>query len=102
MSTPDPGAPGDPRLRFRVWVNGAMTEETWADLSSPDSEALIDGIQARHLALADAANDAGQRWLIEVYDPELPFDRAHWRFGTDPAAMVFPVPVVPPGGWPAS
>lgn len=85
----------DPRLRFRLWINGTLVDEAVLDTSEPDAEEHVDKIRARHEAIADAADQDGHRWLVEVYDPALPDDRAYLRFGTDPVGMVKPRPADP-------
>jgi hypothetical protein len=86
---------GDPRLRLRIWIDREQADEVWIDVSNPDSQELLDRIQVRHEAMVDAANEAGSTWMIEVYDPELPADRAYFRFGSDRRAMVMPIVVIP-------
>jgi|HubBroStandDraft_6_1064221.scaffolds.fasta_scaffold33187_7 hypothetical protein len=78
----------DMRLRFRVYVDGEIADESWVGVGSD-----VDGEQLalKHRALCDAASDHGQLWLIEVYDPGEPEHAAYYRFGTDPAGMVLPI-----------
>jgi hypothetical protein len=90
--TPPPAAPGDPRLRFRVWDDGRLADEHWIDADTAtagDAEAAA----ARQAAIVAAAAEAGRPWLAEVYDPALPEGRAYLRWGTDTAGMVNPVAV---------
>lgn len=73
----------DPRLRFRLWVDGELVDETWIDASSPDRDQLVDAMGRRHKALTDSADEGGRRWLAEVHDPAAPEAEASVRFGTD-------------------
>jgi hypothetical protein len=77
----------EPSLWVRIYVEGRRVVDeaiTMADLAS---------IGERHLGVVQAAEDRGQRWLVEVVDPDAPADQAHLRFGSDTAGMVAPIPV---------
>lgn len=79
------------QLRFRVWVGGELVREDWL----PGATMGAGHELARtHAGLASAADAAGEKWLVEVYDPEAPADEGYLRFGSDTSAMVCPVAVV--------
>ena len=82
--------PADPRLRLRLYIDGAVFDEVWIDVSHADAQLRMDAAQHRHLALTGQAADRGQRWMVEVYDPARPEAEAYMRFGTDPLGMVEP------------
>ena len=86
------GSTGDPRLRFRVWIGGRLVDEQWIDVLAI-SQAGLAQMQFAHVAHVDRANVADEPWMIEIYDPEEPDDRAYFRFGTDSGAMVQPEPL---------
>jgi hypothetical protein len=86
---PAPAA-DDTRLRFRVWVAGRLADEYWLDARTADHEE-IDATAARQAAIVDAAGNAGDPWLMEIYDPARPDGAAYTRWGTDVAGMVNPV-----------
>jgi hypothetical protein len=85
-----------PRVRFRIYVAGRVAAEAHADGGAVRD---IERIGDEHLAIAIAAHDTGQPWLVEVYDPAEPPDERYLRFGTDAALMHHPLPVL---GWDAS
>lgn len=83
----------DPRLRFRMWVDGRLVDEMWVDAGNPDAERITDAARDRHQAMAARADRDDLVWLVEVFDPgELP-ERAYVRMGTDRAGMVAPEPL---------
>lgn len=82
---------GDSRLRFRVWINTHLVEEVWLDVEDEHDRGRVQRVRDRHLALAADADTAGRPWLIEIYDPAQPEERAYLRFGTDRAGMVHPI-----------
>jgi hypothetical protein len=55
------------RLRFRMWVAGALVAEDWLPGADPDTGF---GLAHAHRDRANAAHAAGESWLIEVYDPD--------------------------------
>jgi ribosomal protein L37E len=73
------------QLRMRLYVAGKVVDEQWVD--SPE---LVEQIGARHQAIAEDAERAGQVWMVEVWDPDAPENAAYLRFGTDQAGMVEP------------
>ena len=81
----------DPRLRFRIWVAGRLADEAWLDTTHPDAQAQTEAIQLRQAGIAEAAHEARQPWLAEVYDPAKPDDAAYIRWGTDTEGMHEPV-----------
>lgn len=83
----------DPRVRFRVYIAGKLTAESWLDTSNPDYGRMSADIGDAHAELVNAAETRGQLWLIESYQPGLPEHRAYTRMGTDPAGMVDPIPL---------
>jgi hypothetical protein len=83
----------DPRLRFRVFVDGQLAAQTWIDCSAPNAQRQMDTAKAMHLEIVNRAVAAGKVWLTEVYDPELPDEEAYTRFGTDRNGMVLPAEV---------
>lgn len=82
---------GHESLRFRVWVGGQLVREDWLPGASLDAGSDLAHI---HGAIAGGADDRGEPWLVEVYDPGAPDDEARIRFGSDVAGMVAPVPMV--------
>lgn len=83
----------DPRLRFRVWVDGELVDETWLDATNPDADEHFAAMTGRHEALVQAADLIDSVWLVEWYDPARPEDQAYGRAGTDVAGMVDPKPL---------
>jgi hypothetical protein len=55
------------RLRFRMWVGGALVAEDWLPGADPDTGF---GLARAHRGIAADAEAAGRPWLIEVYDPD--------------------------------
>ena len=83
----------DPRMRFRGWVRGQLLDEVWGDVAAGTTEDAMlcgDVLSLRHLAITQAADEAGRPWLIEIYDPAKPELEAYVRFGTDAVGMVDP------------
>ncbi len=88
-TTPPAGTPDDSRLRFRVWVDGALADEYWLDTSTATDE----DAEAAAMRQAGIVARAGDRpWLVEIYDPARR-DGAYTRWGTDVTGMVCPVEV---------
>lgn len=78
--------PRDTRLRIRVYVDGSQVAERWLDtLTTPPAE--VHAVRREHAKMCGEASANGRAWMIEVYDPALPEERAYLRFGTDPAGM---------------
>lgn len=77
----------DPRIRFRLYIDGKLDAEAWVDTTDDDHAAQNAAIQQDHQQRAHAAEAAGQVWCAEVYDPAAPTDRAYLRMGTDPNVM---------------
>jgi hypothetical protein len=90
-------------LRLRLWIGGVLRDTTWIDAGDPNAAAKMDLTTVAHNAAVERANAAGQAWMIEVWDPEMPRDEAFLRFGTDAAGMTMPVPFggEPINGWPS-
>ena len=82
--------PDDPRLRFRLWIDGELLDEAWIDSNDADADEQGTAVQRRHEQLAAEAEGYGYPWLIEVYDPAQPPDQAYIRFGTDRDGMTEP------------
>lgn len=82
----------DPRLRFRVYIDGKVADEVWLNADDPvDHQRVID-VRRKHMRMTDEAERAGKAWLAEVYDPAEPVrSRAYTRFGTDVAGMIDPL-----------
>lgn len=89
--------PDDPRLRFRIYIDATLADQTWIDASNPDAQRITTKLQHKHHRMARTAEQAGQAWLIEIYNPAMPDDQAYLRFGTDTAGMVAPTEV--PRAW---
>lgn len=85
--------PDDPHVRFRIYVDGQLVDEAWADVSNPAVWLHVTAISVRHRTIAERAQLHDRPWLMEVYDPEQPEDRAYRRTGTDAAGMVDPRPL---------
>jgi hypothetical protein len=86
--------PGDPRLRFRVFVDSELAAEHWLDTEAEGADAELERFKAAHARLTDLAEAGGLPWMVEVYDPDQPEDEAYVRFGSDPRGMVRPIEVV--------
>lgn len=84
--------PGDPRLRFRIYLDGKLHDERWLDSSNPDYLEHVAAAQRDHAAIAQQADDDGVPWCVETYDPAKPPRTAYMRIGTDTAAMIAPRP----------
>ena len=80
----------DPRLRFRLWIDGELLDEVWIDSNDADADEQATAVQKRHEQLAAEADGYGYPWLIEVYDPAEPSETAYVRFGTDREGMTEP------------
>lgn len=85
----------DPRLRFRIWIDGELIDEVWFDSSNPDTEQLASAAGERNSAHTQQADRESRRWLVEMYDPAKPEHEAYVRFGTDDAGLVDPLLVCP-------
>ena len=79
----DMPVPADPRglLRVRLYVDGKLEVERWLQ-PGPDRQPQIGREGDRVLA----ALDKGQKWIIEIYDPDFP-DKEPLKFGTDASMM---------------
>lgn len=92
----------DSRLRFRVYIGGELADEHWLDALAPGAAGQMAAVRARHLALTEDAAEAGEPWLVEVFDPGEAGDRAYIRLGTDTEGMLDPLPLEdlePPWWW---
>jgi hypothetical protein len=70
------------RTTLRLYIAGRLVDE---------ATVLEDGVEevaARHVEMAEAAEKAGQRFMVEVVFA----DGEHVRWGTDPGGMVEPTP----------
>lgn len=72
--------------KIRLWVDGRVVDQVTV---LGDEE--VDQSGSRHGELADAAEDRGLTWMVEIEFP----DGEHVRWGTDSRAMVDPVPAEP-------
>ena len=79
----------DPRLRFRVFIDGELVDETWVNVCTFERLDTIEQVWARHHRLIAQAQTEGKRWLIEIHDPRIPEDQA-LRFGTEQAGIQQP------------
>jgi hypothetical protein len=70
----------DPRIRFRLRVDGKVVDETWIDAGNPDCVQHANRLAIRHNVLAIEAERAGRRWEVETYDPALPDGANTFRF----------------------
>jgi hypothetical protein len=84
----------DPRLRFRIYVEGEIADEEWIDTTAPGRQDAVDALMARQLDIAHAAQADGELWMVEVFDPEQPEHQAYARFGTDKRGMILPIQTV--------
>lgn len=80
------------RLRFRIYIEQVLKDERWVSLDG-DFPQRAAWVGVRHNALAAAADGAGLRWHVEVYDPGRHPAFAYARFGTDPDAMQCPIQI---------
>jgi len=81
----------DPRLRFRIWVDGRLRDEAWIDTTDPGRQAKVEAVQLRQAGIARQASEDKLLWMSEVYDPAQPDNTAYIRWGTDKAGMVAPM-----------
>ena len=81
------------RVRFRLFIEQQLADERWVSLQGDDFERLARAVGDHQNALAAAADGAGRRWHVEVYDPGRHPDFAYARFGTDPDAMQCPIQI---------
>lgn len=85
------------RTRFRLYVDGRVVDEQWAD---SDDDARIEEIGLVQRTQAYAAADEGRAWQAEVHTPGNPPGHQYIRFGNSDAGMVHPVQVDDDGVWP--
>jgi hypothetical protein len=81
--------PYDARVRFRVWVDAELVDETWMDISNPEVEEHMAALRERHFLITTEADLQDRPWLIEWWDPD---EDRYQRFGTDAGGMVDPRP----------
>lgn len=81
----------DPRLRFRIWIEGKLIDEAWISVEEAGAEHQFAAIMGGHMALVETATNHGSMWLIECYDPAKPRDEAYLRIGSDTEGMVAPM-----------
>ena len=84
-------------MRFRIWVDGHLRCTHWVRVDDPDGATRAAKIAAHQQQIATAADEAGQRWCVEVWDTDAPTDKAYIRMGTDPRVMRDPVALTSPG-----
>lgn len=82
------------RLRTRVYVDGVLIDEQWIDVLMPGLDDTVRLMTGRQNAIVEAAIDAGQRWQVEVWDPDLPGEHGYMRMGTDSQGMRAPIPLL--------
>jgi len=78
-------------LRFRIYIGGELTLEQWIDANDPASGDLAATTADLHAAACAQAEERGELWLLEVYDPAA--QDSTLRIGTDTTAMTLPVPL---------
>jgi hypothetical protein len=70
MTIGDGTDPDDPRVRFRLYVEGACIDEAWIDVSIPGWQDEGDIVGEAHAALARAAMGLGFGGVhVEFHDP---------------------------------
>lgn len=82
-------------LRFRLYVRGELVAEDWL---TPGNAETTEATARRHGARADQANEAGDDWVLEVWDPDYPDEPL--RIGPESfveAEVVVEIGLVPPG-----
>ena len=79
----------DPRLRFRVFVDAQVVDESWVNTREPEPLRTVELVWASHQELIRQAHADHKHWLIEIYDPATPEDQA-LRFGTDETGIEQP------------
>lgn len=79
----------DPRLRFRVFIDSQLVDETWVNTRDPEPLRTVKHVWAHHQDLIWQAQTDHKPWLIEIYDPATPEDQA-LRFGTDETGIQQP------------
>ena len=80
----------DPRLRFRVFVDAQLVDETWVNTREPEPLRTVEQVWAHHQELIRHAQADDKPWLVEIYDPATAEDRA-LRFGTDETGIEQPI-----------
>jgi hypothetical protein len=73
-------SPLDGSLRIRLYIAGQLKDETWLRPGDTDTEDMGVAVGRLHAEMCEAAEQAGQTWAIEVYDPE---DDDGLSFGTE-------------------
>jgi len=68
----DPFDPDDPRLRFRIIVDGRVVHEAWIDTSTTEASGVAQQLAEQHADLCVDAEQVGGVWLLEVFDPAVP------------------------------
>ena len=92
---PPPFASPETALRLRFYFGGRLRDEVWLDAADPESMPLATAVSGYHVRLADLADAVGVPWMVEVYDPAAPEDRAYIRYGTDAEGMIQPGEIPP-------
>lgn len=87
---PPPFASPDTSLRLRFYFGRRLRDEVWLDAMDTEAMGLASSVSAYHVRLAELADAIGVPWMVEVYDPAAPEDRAYIRYGTDAEGMVDP------------
>jgi hypothetical protein len=73
-------------LIARLYVAGKLVRE---DTLAENYEALA----GQHLEVAAEAEARGQKWMVEVVNPDVPESERYFRFGSDSDGMVAPLAV---------
>jgi hypothetical protein len=74
-------------MRMRLYIAGKLEAEDWAT-SAEEAGRIANG----HARACLDAGKRGDRWMVEVYDPDAPPGVGYVRFGTDSDGMVDPFP----------
>lgn len=77
---------GTHRVRLRLYIGGVVAAEDWAGLDDDACEAADAAgrlLAQRHIPAALRAEDAGELWYVELWDPSLPAPVGYLHFGSD-------------------
>jgi hypothetical protein len=84
----------DVTIRFRMWVSGELVCDDMVVMRGVAAAGAAGSLFGQlHAAIAHEADVAGDKWLVELHDPDAPPGDCNIRFGTDTDGMVLPVPM---------
>ncbi len=77
-------------LRFRLYIDGKLVYNDSVDCETETASQAIEAISNCQMLLVELADEKGQLWMVECFDPDMPADQAYTRFGTDASMMTEP------------